>query len=153
MQPADLAPPAGDAPSDRARWRCPECGRTFPRRSQPHSCKRVPVEARFASKGTARSLFDALRAAVEERVGPCELVSLPCCIHLTSTDDFLAVLPKRDRLEVRFTLHRRIEASRITACTQTSHTAYKHSIDVTELEAIDDELLGWVDEACHLRDG
>jgi hypothetical protein len=152
MQPADLAPPAGNAPAGRARWRCTECGRSFARRRQPHSCKRVPVEAHFASKGTARSLFDALRAAVEEGVGACELVSLPCCIHLAATDDFLAVLPKRDRLEVRFTLHRRIEAPRITGCAQTSRTAYKHSVDVAEVEAIDDELLGWVDEACHLRD-
>jgi hypothetical protein len=87
------------------------------------------------------------------RENRAELVSLPCCIHLAATDDFLAVLPKRDRLEIRFTLHRRLDSPRIRACSQTSRTSYKHSIDVSQVEDIDAELLGWLREAYRLRAG
>jgi hypothetical protein len=93
-------PTAGGRPPRPARWHCPVCGRSFTRRDQSHSCRRVPIDAHFPPQSAARSLFDALLAAIENQVGPCGVVSLPCCIHLAATDDFLAVLPKLDRLEI-----------------------------------------------------
>jgi hypothetical protein len=112
------------------------------------------VDAHFARGGASRCLFDALLGAVSAHVGPCEVVSLPCCIHLAATDDFLAVLPKRDRLEVRFTLHHRLRGPRVLACAQTSRDTYKHRVDVSSVEDIDSELLGWLREAYpHVPDG
>jgi hypothetical protein len=111
----------------------------------------VPIDAHLPPRSAARSLFDALLAAIENRVGPCGVVSLPCCIHLAATDDFLAVLPKSDRLEIRFTLHRRLDSPRIRACSQTGRTLHKHSVDVSQVEHIDAELLGWLREAYRLR--
>jgi hypothetical protein len=147
------APIVAGEPGQRARWRCPDCGRAFARRNQPHSCKRVPIEAHFAPDGASRRLFEALLAAVGGHVGPCEVVSLPCCIHLAATDDFLAVLPRRDRLEIRFTVHRRIRSPRIQACAQTSRDAYKHRVDISAVEDLDPELLGWLREAYRGRHG
>jgi hypothetical protein len=144
------APMAGDRRARSARWRCPDCGRGFARRRQPHSCKRLPIEEHFPAGGISRPLLDALVAAIRADVGPCELLSLPCCIHLTATEDFLAVLPKRDQVEVRFTLHRRVHGPRIVACAQTSRSAYKHRVDVAAVEDIDAELLAWIGEAYHL---
>jgi hypothetical protein len=99
-----------------------------------------------------RGLFDALVAAIEATVGPCQLVSLPCCIHLAAADDFLAVLPRRDRLEIRFTLHRRIDEPRIAASSQTSRTAFKHSVLIAQVDDLDTELLGWLAEASGCTD-
>jgi hypothetical protein len=147
------APIAAGEPGQRARWRCPDCDRTFARRNQPHSCRRVPIEAHVAPDGTSRRLFEALLAAVATHVGPCEVLSLPCCIHLTATDDFLAVLPKRDRLEIRFTVHRRIPGPRISARAQTGRDTYKHRVDISAVEDLDPELLGWLREAYRGRDG
>lgn len=147
------APIADGRPTQRARWRCPVCARSFTRRNQPHSCKRVPVEAHFAHDGTSRRLFDALLDGVDAHVGPCDVVSLPCCIHLAATDDFLAVLPKRDRLELRFTLHHPLHSPRILACAQISRDAHKHRVDVSAVEDIDPELLGWLRDAYCRRDG
>jgi hypothetical protein len=147
------APTVGRKTAQSARWRCPVCGRAFARRNQPHSCKRVPLDAHFGRGGVSRSLFAALLAAVEANVGPCDVVSLPCCIHLAATDDFLAVLPKRDRLEIRFTLHRHIRSPRVLACAQISRNAHKHRVDVSTVEDIDVELLAWVREAYHAPDG
>jgi hypothetical protein len=110
-----------------------------------------PVKGGQDSAVVDTSLFDALLAAIENRVGPCGVVSLPCCIHLAATDDFLAVLPKSDRLEIRFTLHRRLDSPRIRACSQTGRTLHKHSVDVSQVEHIDAELLGWLREAYRLR--
>jgi hypothetical protein len=113
----------------------------------------VPIEAHLEPDGASRRLFEALLDAVNTHVGPCEVVSLPCCIHLAATDDFLAVLPKRDRLEIRFTLHRRLHSPRIQACAQTSRYAHKHRVDVSSVEDLDSELLGWLRDAYRGRDG
>jgi hypothetical protein len=113
----------------------------------------VPIDAHFAGDGTSRRLFEALLDAVNAHVGPCEVVSLPCCIHLAAANDFLAVLPKRDRLEIRFTLHHRLRSPRILACAQTSKDAHKHRVDISVAEDIDPELLGWLREAYHVPDG
>jgi hypothetical protein len=138
---------AGALPREKSRWRCSTCGRTFARRGQTHSCTRVPIEAHIPHEGAVRTLFDALLDAVEVEVGPFEVVSLPCCIHLAGTDDFLAILPKRDRIEIRFTLHHRLHSPRILACTEISRESHKHRIDVTGVEEIDAELLSWLREA------
>jgi hypothetical protein len=146
------APPAGVQLRPRSRWRCSTCGRTFARRGQTHSCKRVPIEAHIPHEGAVRSLFDALLDAINTQVGPFEVVSLPCCIHLAGTDDFLAILPKRDRIEIRFTLHHRLHGPRILAGAQTGRESHKHRVDIAAVEEIDAELLGWLRQAYRLRD-
>jgi hypothetical protein len=104
----DLALTADDRSTPAARWACPVCSRSFACRNQWHSCQRVQIETHAPPDSVVRGLFDGLVAAIEATVGPCQLVSLPCCSHLAATGDFLAVLPRRDPLEIRLTQHRRI---------------------------------------------
>jgi hypothetical protein len=139
-QPAVTPPP---------RWRCPDCGRGFTRVRQSHSCRSVALDEHLRDEG-ARALFERLLTIVRADVGACEVVSLPCCIHLAATYDFLAVLPRRDRLEVRFVLPRRLDDPRITHWSQTGAHAYKHAVDVTDPDDLDPTLLGWIREAYQL---
>ena len=134
-------------------WRCPTCGRSFLRTRQTHSCRVVAVEDHFRSKGEARALFGRLLAAVEEAVGPCEVVALPCCLRLSSGADFLAVLPRRDRLEIRFALEEVLAHPRISASARISAAAVKHSVPIVSAEDIDDELLSWIRRAQALAAG
>ncbi|MDV3221778.1 DUF5655 domain-containing protein [Intrasporangium sp.] len=97
-----------------------------------------------------RALFDHLVDEVNQTVGQCQVLSLPCCIHLVGDHDFLAVLPKRDRLEIRFALRRQLTSSKVTRSARISNTSYKHSVDVRTTADIDDTLLGWVREAYEL---
>jgi hypothetical protein len=110
---------------------------------------REPGES--SSTGEMRSLFEHLLDEVNSEVGKCEVLSLPCCIHLVGKFDFLAVLAKRERLEIRFVLKRELANSRVQRSTRIAKTQYKHCVDVQAAEDIDEELLSWVREAYHLE--
>lgn len=144
MSVADTAAPAQDA-----GWQCPRCNRTFRRTKQPHSCKTVSLESHLRH-GELRSLFEHLLDEVNRKVGKCEVLSLPCCIHLVGKYDFLAVLAKKERLEIRFVLERELANSRVKRSARISRTLYKHVVDVHADDDIDEELLSWVREAYHL---
>jgi hypothetical protein len=47
--------------------------------------------------GEQRAHFEHLVDEVNSKVGRCEVLSLPCCIHLVGKFDFLAVLAKKER--------------------------------------------------------
>lgn len=141
---------AGPAPS--AAWRCPVCQRSFKRARQPHSCRSVALDEHFRRNQTLKPMvFDRLLDALHRQVGPCEVVSLPCCIHLFGSHDFLAVLPKKDRLEIRFTLRHELRDPRVTRSAQIGRTSYKHSVDVAAAEEIDQALIEWLREAYDAR--
>ena len=143
----------GTRPTRDTTWRCPNCNRAFARKGQQHSCRIVAVEEHFGRKDAARDLFDHLLNELTTRVGSCEVVSLPCCIHLFGEYEFLAVLPKKDGLEIRFALHRQLTSPRVSRSIQISMTSYKHCVDIHATDAVDEELLGWLREAYHLREG
>ncbi len=144
MSVADTAP----APQN-ATWECPNCHRTFRRAKQPHSCKTVSLENHLRSD-QLRFLFDYLLKELDREVGEFKVLSLPCCIHLVGEYDFLAVLAKKDHLEIRFVLKRELSNSKVKRSARISTTSYKHSVDVRTPEDIDETLLGWVREAYHL---
>jgi hypothetical protein len=141
------------APPRPAAWRCPKCNRAFARTGQRHSCRTVSLEQHLPQDGALRGLFDDLLQRLDGTVGPSEVVTLPCCVHLCGTYDYLAVLPRRDRLEVRFALDREVVSPRIKRSERISANSFKHSIDLGAAREIDEEFLRWVREAYHLRDG
>jgi hypothetical protein len=142
-EPTTQAPPAG--------WRCPRCSRVFRRTGQQHSCRTVSLEEHLAHDDAMRPVFDELLARVRREIGAADIVALPCCIHLAGSEDFLAVLPRRRWLELRFTLRRELDSPRITHATRISSTKHKHSTNIATVQDIDGELLGWLREAYHLE--
>jgi len=52
------------------------------------------------NKVIAKELFEYLLQKIELNIGKCKIVSLPCCVHLYGTYDFLAALPKKDSIEI-----------------------------------------------------
>ena len=133
-------------------WTCPKCGRIFQRAKQPHSCRKVALESHFKGKEKAKEIFEHLVDQIEEKIGNCSVISIPCCTHLFGKYDFLAALPKKDRLEIRFALDRVIKSPRLKASTPLSKKYYKNCIDIRRKDEIDKELIGWVDKAYHLKD-
>lgn len=110
------------------------------------------MEDHFHHRDATRPIFDQVVTAIEHRVGDCEVVAIPCCIRLCGTHDFLAVLPRKDRLEVRFTLDHEVDDPRIVQSTQVSRSTHKHSVDLRSPEEVDEEFLDWVAEAYHRQD-
>jgi hypothetical protein len=134
-------------------WNCDNCGKSFEKAKQPHSCKKVPLESHFKNKEKAKELFDYLVKKVNSEVGKCKLISLPCCIHLFGKYDFLAALPKKDKLEIRFGLNRKLESLRLKQSVPISANGVKNCININSKKEIDEELIKWLYEAYHLKDG
>lgn len=133
-------------------WTCPKCGRIFEKENQPHSCHKIPLEQHFKNKDKAKELFDDLIKQINHRVGKCQIISLPCCIHLFGKYDFLAALPKKNKLEIRFTLDRELDSPRLKQCVLMSAKVYKNCFEISSEEEIDEEFLKWLDESFHLKD-
>lgn len=133
-------------------WTCPTCGRAFGRQGQSHSCRTMALEQHFRNKATAKGLFDQLCEEINSSIGQCEVISLPCCIHLCGKYDFLAAFPRRDRLEISVALDRPLEGHRVRQSVAISATSYRSCVDLRSRPEIDEELMAWLAEAYHLRD-
>ncbi|OGC45260.1 hypothetical protein A2V49_01515 [candidate division WWE3 bacterium RBG_19FT_COMBO_34_6] len=132
-------------------WTCPRCKRIFKKIDQPHSCKQIPLEEHFQNKLKARDIFNCLVEQINNNIGEVKIISIPCCIHLYGKYDFLAALPKKECLEVRFALDRKLDTSRLKQCVPMSSKIYKNCIDVFSKEEIDDELINFLKESYHLK--
>jgi hypothetical protein len=102
-------------------WTCKKCERVFEKREEPHSCKKVPLEAHFKNKDKAKELFGKY--------------------------DFLAALPKNEKLEIRFSLNRKIDSSRLIQVAPISTKNYENCIEIDSMEEINEELVGWLNES------
>jgi len=132
-------------------WTCTKCERIFEKAKQPHSCKKIPLKEHFKNKEKAKKLFNYLVEQVNN-IGKVKIISLPCCIHLFGKYDFLAALPKRDGLEIRFVLNRVLNGPRLTQSVPMSSSVFKNCFEITSEKEIDNEFVGWLTESYHLKD-
>jgi hypothetical protein len=128
-------------------WTCPKCKRRFARHGQSHSCRRFPLPQHFENKPTGKALYQKLRQAVTQAVGPYQVESLECCIHFASTFSFAAVKIFKDRIRVDFSLSRNIKNNRFTRRTPMSAHRHLYSVNVMTQDNIDTELMEWIKEA------
>ncbi len=133
-------------------WTCIKCGRIFEKSKQPHSCHKIPIDAHFKNKDKAKELFDYLVKHINSKIGRCQIISIPCCVHLFGNYDFLAALPKKDKLEIRFALDRKLDSLRLKQFVPMSAKVFKNCIDIKAIEEINEELIQWLNQAYHLKD-
>jgi hypothetical protein len=133
-------------------WTCPKCGRIFDKKSQPHSCQKIPLKQHFKNKDKAKELFDHLVMQIDAKIGKFQTISIPCCIHLFGNYDFLAALPKKDKLEIRFNLDRKLNTPKLKQAVPVTTKLFKNCINLNTKKDIDRELLKWLLETYHLRD-
>jgi hypothetical protein len=133
-------------------WNCSKCDRVFEKTKQPHTCHKFPLEQHFKNKEKAEKLFNLLFQTINTKIGGCQIISLPCCIHLFGSYDFLAALPKKEKLEIRFALNRKLNNPRLKQSVFMSAKAVKNCIDLNTIEEIDKELIDWLSEAYHFKD-
>lgn len=132
-------------------WTCLKCGRIFLKTRQPHSCQKIPLDQHFKSKEKAKGLFGLLFKTIDEEIGKCQVISLPCCIHLFGSYDFLAVLPKKDKLEIRFSLDRKLTGPKVKQVVQLSRCSYKNCVDIKSSNDIDKRVIEWLRESYFLK--
>ena len=133
-------------------WTCLKCGRIFKKANQPHTCRKIALNQHFRNKDKAKELFDYLVNQINTKIGRCKVISIPCCVHLFGKYDFLAALPKKDRLEIRFALDRKVDSPGLKQSVPMSKKVYKNCFDIGSKEEIDKEFISWLKESYHLKD-
>lgn len=132
-------------------WICSKCKRTFKRTNQQHSCKTIPLEQHFKNKPLAKELFNYLTKEIDNKIGSFEIISLPCCIHLFGNYDFLAVLPYKDRLEIRFASEEKITSSKVIQSVNLSQKTIKYCVNIKNTQDVDYQLLQWLKISYNLK--
>jgi len=132
-------------------WTCTKYERIFEKAKQPHSCHRIPLKEHFKNKEKAEKLFNYLVERVNN-IGKVKIISIPCCVHLFGKYDFLAALPKKDSLEIRFVLNRELGSPRLKQSVPMSTNVFKNCFEITSEKEIDDKFIGWIEESYHLKD-
>lgn len=127
-------------------WRCPKCKRQFQRKGQQHSCVSFPLAKHFENKrDVAKPLFDKLLRLMRAKIGPCTVVSLPCCIHFSARGrDFAAVYALKDGLRFHIGADRPLKSPRIKQVAKVSTHRYMHELDVHSARELDAELMNWL---------
>lgn len=133
-------------------WTCPKCERIFAKSGQPHSCRKIPLDYHFKNRQKAENLFNYLFEIINHNIGKCKIISLPCCIHLFGTYDFLAALPKKESIEIRFALNRKLDCQRLKASVPLSSRLVKNCFEIRNPQDYDQEFMTWVKESYHLKD-
>lgn len=128
-------------------WTCPKCKRRFGRQGQSHSCKAFPLERHFENKPEGKRLYQKLKEAAKNELGPFRVESLECCIHFETNFAFAGVKIFKNKIRVDFSLSWKITNNRIVRFTPMSAHRYLYSVDVMNEEDVDPELLEWLKEA------
>lgn len=132
-------------------WTCPKCGRSFKRAKQPHSCQTVPLAKHFLNKEKAKEIYNFLTKEIKEKIGDFQIISLPCCIHFFGCYDFLAALPKKDGIEIRFALNRQLKSPGFLTGVWLSGKKYKNCLKIGSRREVTKELIDWLRESYRLE--
>lgn len=130
-----------------AAWICPTCKRTFARANQAHSCQVVPLSEHL--KKTSKEvgeIYKALVARIREN-GPLQVAPTKTGVNLLSRTSLGSVRFGKAHLDIGFVLTRKLSSSRVRSSLQLSPRSVMHSIRVTTIAEVDDELAGWLAES------
>jgi hypothetical protein len=130
----------------RPLWTCPTCGNKFVTRNLWHSCVTVPLDRHFTGKPRARQLFDAYVAALR-RSGEITVVSSKTRIAFMTRVRFAGCQVRKDWLMAGFWLTRKVESPRFAKVEYLGPKAWVYSVPIRDEGDLNDELLGWLQEA------
>jgi hypothetical protein len=133
-------------------WTCPTCKRVFNKENQPHSCKIKPLSDHFKNKEKAKELFEYLFEYINTNVGKSKVISIPCCIHLFGKYDFMAVLPKKDKIEIRFALNKKIDNRLVKEQIPVSSKLFKICLEIYSKDDLDENIIDYFKTSYYLKD-
>lgn len=133
-------------------WQCPKCRREFGARGQGHQCEPgITIEEFFAGAlPVAEPIFhrvhDHLRSLeggdliVDPLVGKVLFKNGPTFCVLDSMKKWVAL---------GFTIYRRLPPDRFSRKIAEYQGRFHHVMNLTDVEQIDDDVLGWLAESFH----
>ena len=144
--PADLWREIGDL------WKCPECGKLYPRAGQGHSCVTISLDQHFHNRPRARELFNSLLATVDMVGGPVRLSIAKTRIGLITRITFAAVAPRKDYLRAHILLSRRVD-SPLFLRVDDGPPYWVHHFEIRNIADINDDLRVLLRESYELGQG
>jgi predicted transport protein len=130
-------------------WKCPDCGRSFGRQGQPHSCvPSVDLGEWLSKRGPeVREILDAVRTCVDELGADVLYEPTEAAVMIKRARTFAEVKPRRDRTELALIVSRRIDDPRIARTLDLTRTRIVHVVEMAGEDDVDDQVRGWLREA------
>ena len=128
-------------------WTCPKCKREFKNRNQDHSCGEFSIEKTF--KKFPSFIFNLYRRIHNEVVtfGSVKVYPVKNGIMYSVNSTFLALKPHHSYLTVEFVSTVKHDEFPIEKSVSISKTKYINILKIDSPEAIDGQLLTWLNEA------
>jgi len=128
-------------------WICPACKREFKNTNQAHSCVTRDVSEHLAhTSPDAQKAFDKLMRGVR-RFGPVSVSSVKHVILLKAGTTFLAIKPKKDRIDIEFLLEKEIVDFRIIKTVRASKRRIAHFSVLEHPRDVNAQLLRWLKQS------
>jgi len=128
-------------------WSCPECGRSFARNRQSHSCIRYDLDTQFQGKEPiTRVLFDIL-ADNCKKLGEIEVYPGKYHITFRRLSTFASVMAEKNHLTITFLSKRPVEEFPVYQNYQYSSHRWANALKVESVDELDNQLFCWLKEA------
>lgn len=125
-------------------WQCPDCGRKFKNRNQDHSCFVVPVSDHLNGKSAnVVSAYRKLEDFVKSLPG-VTVIPVKGAILFQAGSNFLAVKPKKTRLDIEFVLPEPSDVFPVYKVVQATKTKWAHFVSLEHPEEVDSQLKEWL---------
>jgi Domain of unknown function (DUF5655) len=132
-------------------WRCPDCGRRFPKARQWHSCVVKGLDDHFRGRDPElREIFDELVRRVR-KLGRVGVDPVKTSINLVARHHFAAVTVRGNFLRLGFLSEERIADGRIVHIERLGTGKFGHSVVIESLADLDDVVMGWLAAAYRFR--
>ena len=131
-------------------WYCPNCGRLFAHRDQPHSC--IPSNVRDALekvKPALRPLLDELIALVSDLTN-VKIEHASGSFMAKAPATFCSFRPRAKDVQVSFILGEKLAVFPISKSMRLSTNRVAHAVHVDEMSTVDEQLRSWIREAHRL---
>jgi uncharacterized protein DUF5655 len=129
-------------------WTCPQCGRSFGRAGQSHSCVPAGTLAQsFAGRPEwYRAAFELIEGHLRG-LGDVVVEPVQVGVFFKRARSFAELRPMKSVLRVEFLLSRSLDDPRITKTLPLSANRSAYFVDLRAPEEVDATLLAWLAEA------
>lgn len=130
------------------QWRCRDCGRSFGRPSQSHTClPALTLNEYLARQPPAHAAIYGAALERLKRLGEIDIDPVGVGIMVKRTRTFCELRPKRRGVELSFKLSHKFADRRIHRSFQSSPNRICYFVMLEEPEDVDDTLGGWLADA------
>jgi hypothetical protein len=128
-------------------WTCPECNRQFKNRNQPHSCGYFSIDKVFEKyPSQIFQFFNQIHDTIVSLHG-VNVYPVKNGVMYTVNSTFLTLKPHSNYLAVEFLSSEKHYEFPVEKCVRISKTKFANILRVDSYEAIDEQLINWLNEA------